>query len=576
LVKAAHGEEPPLVVDPFAGGGSIPLEALRVGCDAFASDLNPVTCLILKVLLEDIPRHGPKLAEELRTVGKHVKEEAERELAEFYPPDPDGARPIAYLWARTVRCEAVGCGAEIPLMRSFWLCKKANRRRALRLRPLADARRSDRTSDRSRERQRAAGVNSQPNSERQRAVPLAYLITFTCYGTWLHGKDPVSVDRDHNIPRTPFVAPHRKREDSERRRMDQPPYELDAPRRQVVLNAIREVAEYRGWQLYAAHVRTTHVHVVVSSTESPERVMNDFKAYASRGLNKAGFENSERKRWTRHGSNPYLWEPRDVEAAVHYVLHEQGEPMAVFDGTDQSRERERAVGERAGGERAGGERAVGERAVGERAVAAGAARVEFEIFEPKSEAEVGGGTVTRGNAVCPCCRVVLPVARVREQLRAQRGGADVIFDDRGRRIGGARLLAVVTLADGGSQLADRGTTLADARGSDSDDGAASVSERSVSERGRQYRLPTERDYEAVWKAQQQFKKLLEDWDRGGREGLCPVPDEPLPPVGTLGFRVQRYGMLQWGDLFTARQKTAVHTLVQLATPPPIPTPQCLC
>ena len=62
LVKAAHPEETPLVVDPFAGGGSIPLEALRLGCDAFASDLNPVACLINKVLLEDIPRHGPELA----------------------------------------------------------------------------------------------------------------------------------------------------------------------------------------------------------------------------------------------------------------------------------------------------------------------------------------------------------------------------------------------------------------------------------------------------------------------------------------------------------------------------------
>jgi adenine-specific DNA methylase len=58
LVKAAHGEEAPLVVDPFAGGGSIPLEALRVGCEAFASDLNPVACLIPKVMLEDIPRGG--------------------------------------------------------------------------------------------------------------------------------------------------------------------------------------------------------------------------------------------------------------------------------------------------------------------------------------------------------------------------------------------------------------------------------------------------------------------------------------------------------------------------------------
>ena len=64
LVRAAHGEGPPLVVDPFAGGGSIPLEALRLGCEAFASDLNPVACLILKVMLEDIPRHGSGLADE--------------------------------------------------------------------------------------------------------------------------------------------------------------------------------------------------------------------------------------------------------------------------------------------------------------------------------------------------------------------------------------------------------------------------------------------------------------------------------------------------------------------------------
>jgi len=148
LVKAAHPEETPLVVDPFAGGGSIPLEALRLGCETFASDLNPVACLILKVMLEDIPRWGREkvkikrqngeeieaegLAEALRILGRDIKEAAEKELAEFYPPDPDGSKPIAYLWARTVRCEAPNCGAEIPLMRSFWLCKKANRKRALR------------------------------------------------------------------------------------------------------------------------------------------------------------------------------------------------------------------------------------------------------------------------------------------------------------------------------------------------------------------------------------------------------------------------------------------------------------
>src|SRR5712692_8244440 len=276
LVKAAHGEEPPLVVDPFAGGGSIPLEALRLGCEAFASDLNPVACLILKTMLEDIPRHGPKLAEELRRVGAEVKQAAEKELADFYPTDPDGAKPIAYLWTRTVRCESPNCGAEIPLVRSFWLCKKANRRRALRCK-----------------------VNR-------------------------------TVGAQHAAP-----------------------------------------------------------------------------------------------------------------------------------------------------------------------------TVEFEIFEPKIESDVANGTVTRANATCLRCGTVLPPDRVRAQLREQRGGADVIFDEQGNRIGGARLLAVVTLKSG--------------------------------EQGRQYRLPTERDYHAVWKATKALEKVA---TIKLPNGLSPVTDEPLPPQGTLGFRVQ--------------------------------------
>ena len=132
LVAAAQGEEPPLIVDTFAGGGSIPLEALRLDCEAFASDLNPVACLILKVMLEEIPRHGPKLIEELRRVGAEIDRKVKIELGDLYPKDSDKAVPIAYLWARTVRCESPNCGAEIPLMRSFWLCKKTDRRRALR------------------------------------------------------------------------------------------------------------------------------------------------------------------------------------------------------------------------------------------------------------------------------------------------------------------------------------------------------------------------------------------------------------------------------------------------------------
>jgi len=84
--------------------------------------------------------------------------------------------------------------------------------------------------------------------------------------------------------------------------------------------------------------------------------------------------------------------------------------------------------------------------------------------------------------------------------------------------------------------------------------------------GRRYRLPTEADYLAVWKAQQRLRGILEDWERGGRQGLCPVPDEPTPAGGGSGagraFSVQKYGMLQWGDLFTARQKVVLANISQ--------------
>ena len=133
LTQAAHealGGEPgsrPLVVDPFAGGGAIPLEALRVGADAFASDLNPVAVLLNKVVLEYIPKYGQKLADEVRKWGQWVREQAEKELAQLYPKDSDGAVPIAYLWARVIQCEGPICGAEIPMMRSLWLAKKGKK-----------------------------------------------------------------------------------------------------------------------------------------------------------------------------------------------------------------------------------------------------------------------------------------------------------------------------------------------------------------------------------------------------------------------------------------------------------------
>jgi len=139
----------PLVVDPFAGGGAIPLEALRVGADAFASDLNPVAVLLNKVLLEYIPKYGNArieskdeesnpivfngLAEAIQYWGHWVRDRAEEELAEFYPSMCDEEIPIAYIWARTIKCGGPGCGAEIPMINSLWLSKKRKHLTALRI-----------------------------------------------------------------------------------------------------------------------------------------------------------------------------------------------------------------------------------------------------------------------------------------------------------------------------------------------------------------------------------------------------------------------------------------------------------
>lgn len=314
LVRAAHPEESPLVVDPFAGGGSIPFEALRVGAEAFASDLNPVAVLNLKALLEEIPRGDRELARSLRSLGDEIGQEASSALATIYPPDPDGARPIAYLWSRTVRCEAPNCGAEIPVFKSPWL--------------------------------------------------------------------------------------------------------------------------------------------------------------SVRGATSARF-----------------FREKDSGASVALLLESSrvGGParfrIARGDSSEEPRE----------------------------------GFVELRVSKAKGN---------NANVVCLCCGTLLSGRkqnpRTSAQLASQKGGADVQFDSTGRRVGGATLLAVVAQRPG--------------------------------EPGRHFRLPTDLDYAAVFQAQNLLSQTLTDWEQAGSPQPCPIPDEPLPPIGTLGFRVQRYGVLQWGDLFTARQK----------------------
>jgi putative DNA methylase len=140
LTQAAHealGGEPgtrPLVADPFAGGGSIPLEALRVGADAFASDLNPVPVLLNKVVLEYVPKYGDRLIAAFQKSAAWISDEATRELVGYYGSGQNG-QPAIFIWLKTIISEAPGVGKipiEVPLLRSMWLAKGPGRNIALR------------------------------------------------------------------------------------------------------------------------------------------------------------------------------------------------------------------------------------------------------------------------------------------------------------------------------------------------------------------------------------------------------------------------------------------------------------
>jgi adenine-specific DNA methylase/very-short-patch-repair endonuclease len=459
LVKAAHPEETPLVVDPFAGGGSIPLEALRLGCEAFASDLNPVACLILKVMLEDIPRHGPELADELRRVGKEIKEAAEKELKEFYPDDPDGSKPIAYLWARTVRCESPNCGAEIPLVRSFWLCKKPNRKKALRYKVVKEPCSSGREIQ----------FNPSPSGRGQ--------------GEGYHG---------------PLVLPDEILNFARSLRKEQ----TDAETFLWYLLRGRRLTgkKFRRQHPIPPYVVDFYCHEEKLVIEIDGGQHSNIRRYDEA---RTSFLEKQGLRVIRFWNNEVLQNIEGVLESIWNELQSPSPPTPLPEGEG------------------GGMWTLPE---GEEKTP----RVEFEIFEPMNDNEVPNGTVTRAKATCLCCGNILAPERVRAQLSAQRGGADVIFNKKGNRVGGARLLAVVTLKS--------------------------------DEKGRHYRLPISDDYYAVWKAEKKLQEILHKWEQSGKNGLCPVPDEPVDEWHHDVNRMPMYGMKRWGDPNTSRQKMALVTL----------------
>ena len=141
------------------------------------------------------------------------------------------------------------------------------------------------------------------------------------------------MDRKHNVPGSRLLDPDPVRADTERQLMQHRPYLLDGTRRELVLGSIHEVCSHRGWNLRAAHIRMNHVHTVVEAETRPEKIMIIFKAYASRILNMSGVDEPARKRWSRHGSTRYLWNPKNVSDAIKYVIFEQGPAMEVFEAT---------------------------------------------------------------------------------------------------------------------------------------------------------------------------------------------------------------------------------------------------
>ena len=171
-------------------------------------------------------------------------------------------------------------------------------------------------------------MNEQPES----GFPLAYLITIRTYGTWLHGDEKGSVDRHgFNTYGALRMSHNEKLENFMKQEMKEPPFYLNKEERVCVLKSIKEVCDFRGYELHAVNIRTNHLHAVISGQVQPEKIVNDFKSYATRNLRSANLIDKSRTVWARGKSGKYLWKRRHVEIAVDYVLFGQGDEIPEFD-----------------------------------------------------------------------------------------------------------------------------------------------------------------------------------------------------------------------------------------------------
>lgn len=162
--------------------------------------------------------------------------------------------------------------------------------------------------------------------------PLAYLITIRTYGTWLHGDEKGSVDRHgFNGYGTPRMFHSENLKNLMKNQMKQLPMILCKERRICVLAAVKEVCDYRGYELLAANIRSNHLHAVVAANANPDKIANEFKAYATRRLREKRLVETAGNVWARGKSRRYLWKSKHVEIVKDYVLFGQGDQIPEFD-----------------------------------------------------------------------------------------------------------------------------------------------------------------------------------------------------------------------------------------------------
>jgi REP element-mobilizing transposase RayT len=165
----------------------------------------------------------------------------------------------------------------------------------------------------------------------EQTTPLAYFISFRCYGTWLHGDRRESVDRrSHNKFGSPKIPDRLNLRKVERSNLRSAPFCMNQKMHSVVRSAIKEVCAFRGYRLFAQNVRSNHAHSVVAGAAAPEKIMSSFKSYSTRKLRGTLLVANDQKIWSRHGSTIYLWRESQLDAAIDYVMYSQDDDIPDF------------------------------------------------------------------------------------------------------------------------------------------------------------------------------------------------------------------------------------------------------